>query len=103
MQACLQAAATGRLQRLPDDGRRQPRRHAVLDLQVGTRTAWTPVKDLTISAEFLYSRLDQNLNGTWTSGTTIPGAPAGRVFTLGDQNVYNGAVQILPLLLIVIV
>jgi hypothetical protein len=77
--------------------------------QIGTRTAWQPVKDLTISAEFLYSRLDQNLNGTYTVGTptsTVPGsapgvpaagaagAIAGQPFALRDQNIYNGAVQI---------
>ncbi len=28
--------------------------------QIGTRTAWTPVQNLTLSAEFLYSRLHQN-------------------------------------------
>lgn len=63
--------------------------------QVGTRTAWQPVKDLTLSAEFIYTRLDQNLTGTYTSTSAVSGAPAGRVFTLGDQNIYNGAVQIL--------
>jgi hypothetical protein len=64
-------------------------------IQVGTRTAWQPVKDLTLSAEFIYTRMDQNLTGTYTSTSAVSGAPAGRVFTLGDQNVYNGAVQII--------
>jgi hypothetical protein len=64
--------------------------------QVGTRTAWTPVKDLTISAEFVYSRLINNLNGTFvTSAGGVPGAATGTVYTMGSQNVYNGAVQIL--------
>jgi hypothetical protein len=64
--------------------------------QVGTRTAWTPVKDLTISAEFIYSRLINNLNGTFvTTAGGVPGAAAGTVYTMGSQNVYNGAVQIL--------
>jgi hypothetical protein len=62
--------------------------------QVGTRTAWTPVKDLTIAAEFIYSRMYTNLNGTFTNATGVSGASAGRVYNLGDQNVYNGAVQI---------
>jgi len=63
--------------------------------QIGTRTAWTPVKDLTIAAEFLYSRMYQNLSGTFVSaGTGIPGAPGQSTFELRDQNVYNGAVQI---------
>jgi hypothetical protein len=65
--------------------------------QVGTRTAWTPVKDLTFSAEFIYSRLINNLNGTFVTSTAgaVTGSPAGNVYTLGSQNVYNGAVQVL--------
>jgi hypothetical protein len=61
--------------------------------QIGTKTSWQPVKDLTLSAEFLYSRLNQNLTGTYTGN--IPGKPNGVTYTLGDQNLYNGAVQIL--------
>jgi hypothetical protein len=64
-----------------------------LDLiQVGTRTAWTPVQNLTLSAEFIYSRLDQHLNGFYTG--TVAGKPT-QTYSLGDQNTYNGAVQIL--------
>jgi hypothetical protein len=65
--------------------------------QVGTRTAWTPVKDLTFSAEFLYSRLINNINGTFVTGAAgaVSGAPAGTVYQMGSQNVYNGAVQVL--------
>jgi hypothetical protein len=60
--------------------------------QIGTRTAWTPVKNLTLSAEFTYSRLEQNLQGTFTGAAT---GKALQTYTLGNQNVYNGAVQIL--------
>lgn len=64
--------------------------------QVGTRTAWSPVRNLTLSAEFLYTRLDQHLNGIFiSSGTSVPGYAAGSNFVLKDQNLYNGAVQIL--------
>jgi hypothetical protein len=64
--------------------------------QVGTKTAWTPVKDLTISAEFLYTRMINNLNGTFvTTAGGVSGAPVGTVYTLGSQNVYNGGVQII--------
>jgi hypothetical protein len=64
--------------------------------QVGTRTAWTPVKDLTISGEFIYTRLNQNLNGTFvTNAGGVPGAAAGTAFNLGSQNLYNGTVEIL--------
>lgn len=63
--------------------------------QIGTRTAWTPIKDLTLSAEFIYTRLDQHLTGTYIAGAGVPGYPAGTVFRLTDQSLYSGAVQIL--------
>ncbi|UZE48919.1 porin [Rhodopseudomonas sp. P2A-2r] len=62
--------------------------------QVGTRTAWTPVKDLTIAAEFVYSRLNTNLSGTYTNLGGVSGAAANAVYGLGGQNIYNGGVQI---------
>jgi Porin subfamily len=63
--------------------------------QIGTRTAWTPAKNLTLSAEFMYTRLDQHLNGTFTAtGTAIPGYPANSTFQLKDQNLYNGSLEI---------
>jgi hypothetical protein len=61
--------------------------------QIGTRTAWTPVRNLTLSAQFTYSRLDQNLNGTYTG--TASGKAPGATYVLRDQNLYNGSVQIL--------
>jgi hypothetical protein len=61
--------------------------------QIGTRTAWTPVKNLTLSAEFTYTRLEQNLGGS-VIGATVPGRAA-QTYSVGDQNLYNGSVQIL--------
>jgi hypothetical protein len=61
--------------------------------QIGTRTAWTPVTNLTLSAEFTYSRLDQNLDGTYTGN--VGSKPANTQYQLKDQNLYNGSVQIL--------
>jgi len=63
--------------------------------QIGTRTAWTPVKDLTFSAEFSYSRIDQNLTGTYTPTAAIGLTPGNTAYTLRDQNVYSGSVQAL--------
>jgi len=64
--------------------------------QVGTRTAWQPVKDLTFSAEFVYSRLITNLTGTFTNAAGgISGAPVGQVYTIGSQNTYNVGLQAL--------
>jgi Porin subfamily len=74
--------------------------NATLDFstaQVGTRTAWTPVKDLTFAAEFQYNRLMPKATGTFTQAATggaITGAPAGAVYTIGSQNVYVGAVNV---------
>jgi hypothetical protein len=64
--------------------------------QVGTRTAWTPVKDLTFSAEFIYTRMFNNLNGTFvTAAAGVPGTQPGIAYGMASQNVYNGAVQVL--------
>jgi hypothetical protein len=64
--------------------------------QVGTKTSWSPVKDLTFSAEFIYSRMLQNLKGTFvTAAGGVPGVATGTTYTLSNQNVYNGAVQVL--------
>ncbi|UGV25030.1 porin [Rhodopseudomonas boonkerdii] len=62
--------------------------------QIGTRTAWTPVQNLTLSAQFTYSRIEQNLNGTYTGPVTGRATPVGG-YTLSNQNAYNGSVQIL--------
>jgi porin-like protein len=61
--------------------------------QLGTKTSWQPVKDLTFSAEFLYSRLYNSLNGTYVGN--VAGQPNGATYVLRDQNLYNGAVQVL--------
>ncbi|WP_315831815.1 porin [Bradyrhizobium prioriisuperbiae] len=62
--------------------------------QIGTRTAWSPVRNLTLSAEFTYTRLDQNLSGT-VNVTGVPGYAGATTFNVRDQNRYNGAVQAL--------
>jgi hypothetical protein len=40
--------------------------------QVGLVTRWTPVKNLTFSAEVQYMRLDQNFTGTSVLGPSAP-------------------------------
>lgn len=62
--------------------------------QIGTRTAWTPVQNLSLSTELIYTRLEQHLVGTYKS-SAIPGYASGSVLALKDQNCYNGVVQIL--------
>ncbi len=68
--------------------------------QVGTRTAWTPVKDLTFAAEVMYSRIDQNLNGTYSGAVSGKPGTAGtassyQTYQLKDQNMYSGTIQVL--------
>jgi hypothetical protein len=60
--------------------------------QVGSRTAWTPVKNLTFSAEVLYTQLETGL-----SGTIVPTGFTNRVnaVTLGNQGTITGSVQAL--------
>ncbi len=61
--------------------------------QIGTRTAWTPVKNLTLSAEFTYSRLEQSLGGQYVGNAS--GKVGNTTYQIQDQNIYNGSVQIL--------
>jgi Porin subfamily len=43
--------------------------------QIGVVTRWTPVKNLTFSAEVQYFRLDQKFSGTSVFAGSGPGAP----------------------------
>jgi Porin subfamily len=53
--------------------------------QVGVITRWTPVKNLTFSADLTYSMLDQKYAGTVSAASTAIGKPAA-VYELKDQN-----------------
>ncbi|MGY4319744.1 hypothetical protein ACVWW1_009071 [Bradyrhizobium sp. JR3.5] len=57
--------------------------------QIGTQTQWTPIKNLTFSGDFVYTRLDQSFAGT----VAFPGSPSigkpGAVYELKDQNTYQ--------------
>ncbi|MFQ3454911.1 porin [Bradyrhizobium sp. UFLA01-814] len=56
--------------------------------QIGTQTQWTPVKNLTFSADFTYTHLDQNYAGTITyPGSAAIGKPAA-VYSLSNQDTY---------------
>jgi hypothetical protein len=52
--------------------------------QVGAITRWTPVKNLTFSAEVMYTRLDQNFTGTSTLTPSAPKPTA--VYEYKDQD-----------------
>ncbi|QPF86114.1 porin [Bradyrhizobium genosp. L] len=53
--------------------------------QIGTQTQWTPVKNLTFSADLTYTHLDQKFAGTITSASGAVGKPAA-VYELKDQD-----------------
>jgi hypothetical protein len=63
--------------------------------QIGTRTAWTPVQNLTFSAEAMYTMLDTSQTGTLTSTTTLPTTfkPAGS-YEYKDQGIWSGNIRV---------
>jgi hypothetical protein len=61
--------------------------------QVGTRTAWTPVKGLTFSGEVMYTILDQNYSGTTAAVSAGATKPAAVRYEFKDQNTWTGLVR----------
>jgi Porin subfamily len=53
--------------------------------QIGTQTQWTPVKNLTFSADLTFMHLDQKMAGTAFAPSTSLGKPA-LAYELKDQN-----------------
>jgi hypothetical protein len=55
--------------------------------QIGLITRWTPVKNLTFSADVTYTNLDQKFAGTIAPGAVLAGvAKPAAVYELKDQN-----------------
>ncbi|MES5488820.1 porin, partial [Bradyrhizobium sp. INPA03-11B] len=54
--------------------------------QVGMITRWTPVKNLSFSAEVAYTRLDQKYSGTITAPAAASVAKPAAVYEMKDQN-----------------
>jgi hypothetical protein len=63
--------------------------------QIGSRTAWTPVQNLTFSGEVMYTYLDQNNTGTIFVGNQNVGSfkPAG-VYEYKDQGIWSGNLRV---------
>jgi Porin subfamily len=59
--------------------------------QIGTRTIWSPVRNLDIGVEVLYSRLDQNMVGAWNLGAS--GARAAGLYEARDQDTWSGLIR----------
>jgi hypothetical protein len=53
---------------------------------VGINTAWTPVKNLTFTADLSYSHLDQKYSGTIAVPAVLAAAKPAAVYELRDQN-----------------
>ncbi|OAE98967.1 polymerase [Bradyrhizobium centrolobii] len=54
--------------------------------QAGVITRWTPVKNLTFSGDFNWTRLDQKYSGTITAPVTPAAGKPAAVYELKDQN-----------------
>ena len=57
--------------------------------QAGLITRWTPVKNLTFSADFNYTRLDQAYSGTIAAPASATTAKPAAIYQLKDQNTYQ--------------
>ncbi|WP_448031574.1 porin [Bradyrhizobium liaoningense] len=57
--------------------------------QVGVITRWTPVKNLTFSADFTYSHLDQKYSGVITTPALTSVAKPAATYELKDQDTYS--------------
>jgi hypothetical protein len=60
--------------------------------QVGTRTAWTPVQNLTFSGELLYTYIDQSSTGSFTGGPG--GVMPTAVYDFKDQGTFTGNLRV---------
>jgi hypothetical protein len=57
--------------------------------QLGFITRWTPVKNLTFSADFVWSHIDQKYSGTTFAGTNPVLAKPLQLYELRDQDTYQ--------------
>jgi hypothetical protein len=57
--------------------------------QIGTKTAWTPVKNLTFSGEVVYSNLDQKYTGAVALPAIGAFAKPAAIYDLKDQSTWT--------------
>ncbi|TKT72851.1 porin [Afipia massiliensis] len=62
--------------------------------QVGTRTAWTPVRNLTFSGEVLYTQLDQKDVGFVTVAANPVGFKPPGTYDFKDQGIWSGNLRV---------
>ncbi|BAT58279.1 porin omp2b precursor [Variibacter gotjawalensis] len=61
-------------------------------LQVGTRTIWSPVANLELGAEIVYTRVDQKNTGDWTNISA--GSSGSGTFKAADAGIWHGIVRV---------
>ncbi|NEW86202.1 porin [Rhodopseudomonas sp. WA056] len=62
--------------------------------QIGTRTSWTPVKNLTFSGEVMWMRLDQNYSGVTAANVQPTGTKPSARYEFKDQDTVVGAIRV---------
>ena len=60
--------------------------------QIGSYTSWTPVKNLTFSAEVLYSYIKQNMTGT--AVLSPGGLTPTTTYAFGNQGTVSGLLRV---------
>lgn len=66
----------------------------MMSYQAGSRTVWSPVKDLTLGVEFIYSRLEPKNDGALFVQNHQNGfLPAG-TYEVKDQNIFSGLLSV---------
>jgi hypothetical protein len=58
---------------------------------IGTRTIWSPVRNLDIGVEVLYQRFDQNMVGSWNLGAN--GSRSNGLYEARDQESWSGTIR----------
>jgi hypothetical protein len=61
--------------------------------QAGIITRWTPVKNLTFSADVTYSRLDQKYSGFTAQGNALIGKPGAVLYELKSQDTVSALIR----------
>jgi hypothetical protein len=59
--------------------------------QIGVRSIWSPVRNLDIGLEVLYTRLDQKMVGDWD--TTKQGTRGAGLYEAADQDAWGGEIR----------
>ncbi|BAT57601.1 porin omp2b precursor [Variibacter gotjawalensis] len=72
--------------KLPGNGACNP---DVAIWQVGTRTVWSPVANLDLGVEVLYTKVDQNHTGVWTA--IGAGGNGTGTFAASDRGIFQGS------------